>query len=799
MIKNFFLTAWRNLVKNRAHTLLNIFGLALGVAVFLLIGVWLQRELSFDDFHNKGDQIFRISNTFKSESESFSQAGSGSALGGRLPAELPIIESSCRIFDEGFKLKYGEKQFIESGGLIADSNFFRFFGFKLLKGNANDVLLGPDKIVLTERLAKRYFGDEDPVGKTILMDGAFTMKVTGVAADAPVNSHIQFDLILPVGFLKKRAIDQWQFNIDDAWTGGWPGTYVKLKDGASPLLAEKQINEVVKKHSIKEWEENKFTYYYFLQPIKDIHLKSNLRYDASNNGSMARVKVFSIVGLIVLLLACINYVNLTTAGAIKRAKETSVRKVVGASKWQLVRQYFTETLLICTTAVLAGVMILKLVLPPFAAWIGQPYEFPLTLTNILLLLAFIVIIAGLAGIYPALMLTSFNPISALKGSFIQGTRGNFIRKSLVVFQFTITIGLIASMLIISRQMNFIKNKSLGFDDHAVVEVRFYGEAAVLNHYAAFRTRLLTSPHILNVTKHGQNVVGGLGNGWTTTQDLKGNEISTSLYQMNVDTTYKDTYSMKLVAGRFFTPSMPTDTTRSVLVNEAAVRTFGWGKPENAIGKRFGRGDNATYVIGVVKDFHFESLHKPVEALLIGYSRQGNRLSVKMNAANMDAALAHLQKEWTAAFPEIPFDYRFVEETIAGQYGNEQKTQGLFYAFAGLSLLIACLGLFGLSIFVVERKVKEIGIRKVLGASVSGIVGLLSKDFLKLVIIAALVATPLAWYFMHNWLQDFAYRISIPVWAFVVAGVSALAIALITVGVRAIKAAMVNPVKSLRTE
>jgi putative ABC transport system permease protein len=362
-----------------------------------------------------------------------------------------------------------------------------------------------------------------------------------------------------------------------------------------------------------------------------------------------------------------------------------------------------------------------------------------------------------------------------------------------------TIALIASILIINQQMRYLKNKSLGFDDNAVVEIKFNGQSGVINQYNVIREHFLKNPFILNVSKHSQNVVGGLGNGWTTTENLKGEEISTSLYRLDVDTTYLSTYNMQLVAGRSFSKEMPTDTTKSVLVNEAAVRTFGWQNPENAIGKRFGKGDQTTYVIGVVKDFNFESLHKPVEALMIGYARRGNRLSVKIDMTHADEAIEYIESAWKSLVPNVPFQYSFVDESLAKQYGNEKKMEGIFYGFSGLSLLIACMGLFGLSIFVVERKVKEIGVRKVLGASVPGIVVLLSRDFLKLVLIAFLIACPLAWTFMSSWLEDFAYRVNIGWAVFAVAGLVALFIALLTVSFHATKAAIANPVKSLRTE
>ncbi|MBC7947106.1 MAG: FtsX-like permease family protein, partial [Chitinophagaceae bacterium] len=661
-------------------------------------------------------------------------------------------------------------------------------------------LLHPDQVVLTEKLAIKYFGSAaNAMGKDLLLDGEFPVTVAGVADNPPVNSHIQFDLLMAFALLKKKATEQWQFDIDNFWVGGWPRTYVKLGDPAKWKQSEEEINKIAARFSEKEWKENKMSYRYHLQPMKDIHLRSHLRYDAANNGSLARVKVFTIVGIIVLLLACINYINLTTAGAVKRAKETSVRKVVGATRIQLVRQFFLETLMVSLIAVLLGIGLIYALLPLFSQWVGQPYELNLSLTGVLLIAGFVLSIAAIAGIYPAAILSSFNPAISLKGNFSLSRRGNIIRKSLVVFQFTISIGLVAALIIISRQMDYIKNKSLGFNGNAVIEVPFFGEKVVVEQYSSLRNRLLESPYILNVSKHSQNVVGGLGNGWTTTENLKGEEISTSLYSLAVDTTFFSTYDMKLSAGRFFSRDFPTDSTKAVLVNEAAVRTFGWVKPENAIGKRFGKGDNTQYVIGVVKDFNFESLHKPVEALLINYAKSGSILSLKIDTRHTDEALNHLKKVWATAAPDLPLQYAFVDDKINQQYGNESKMQGVFYGFAGLSLLIACLGLFGLSIYVVERKIKEIGIRKVLGASVPGIINLLSKDFLKLVLISVLIATPLSWFLMNEWLKDFAYRITIDGWVFMIAGWIAIFIALFTISFQAIKAAIANPVKSLRTE
>ncbi len=799
MFSNYLKSSYRNLLANKTITALNIFGLAIGVAVCMIIGVWLQRELNYDNFHVDGEKIFRLSNTFQSESESFSQAPSGSGIGAQLPKLLPDVESACRVFGATYKLQYEDKLFIEENAAEVDSNFFEFFGFQLKKGNPATALIQANQIVLTQSLAKKYFGDADPMNKTITMDGQYQMVVSGVAADPPVNSHIQFDMLVSSSFLKALMTRLYQFDIDNEWLGGWPNTYVALKNPEHWKEAEQKINDLVAEKSKKEWEENQMSYAYFLQPIRDIHLKSALRYDALNNGSLARVRVFGIAGLIVLLLACVNYINLTTAGAMKRAKETGVKKVVGAAKHQLVQQFLLETCLVCITSVGLGCLLFEIALPYFSTWIGEEFAFHYNLTNLGILAGSIGALTLLSGFYPAAVLSSFRLSTVLKGNFSHSTSGNWLRKGLVVFQFTSTIAIIAAIIIMNEQMGFIRNKSLGYEGRAVITIPFYGEAVVRNQYETLRNELMKSPYILNVTKHGGNVVGGLGNGWTKTENLKGEAISTSLYNLNVDTTYFDTYDLQLVTGRFFSSAMPTDTTKSVLVNEAAVRTFGWETPENAIGKKFGENNDIKQVIGVVRDFHFESLHKPVEAVLIDYAINGSNLSLKLNATHLDAAVKHLQGIWSKMITDVPLEYSFVDEQVAEQYGNEQKMEGVFYAFSFVSLFVACLGLFGLSMFVVERKTKEVGIRKVLGASVSQIVAMLSKDFIVLVLISMLIASPIAWYLMHQWLNGFAYRIDISWWMFLLAGMIAIVIALATVSLQSIKAATSNPVKSLRLE
>ena len=800
MLQNNLKITLRNLRKNLLTTSLNLTGLATGIAVCLFVGVWVRRELSYDNFHPDAGRIFRVVNTFQSESESFSQAPSGPALGAHLPEELPEVEAGCRYFDGSDQLSAGDKRFFEEEIQIADSNFFQFFNFPLLRGNPATALSGVSDIVFTETMAHKYFGNSDPMGQTIRYGDKQTFRVTGIAADPPVNSQIQFSAVIPMPFIRQWAATHWGgMKVDEQWVGGWMYTFLRLRKAPEWKDTERHVNEAVERHSKKDWIENKMHYTYALQPMRDIHLHSSLRYDVPSNGSMARVWIFSAVGLAVLLLACINYMNLATAGALKRARETGVRKVVGAGRGQLVRQFLTDSVTLTLFATALGFGLFQVLLPAFSKLTGQPYASDISLQSGSMLVCFAVALGVLAGIYPAFVLSSFKPATTLKGVFQNSPQGGWMRKGLVVLQFATTVALLAGILIIRQQMEYIQSKGLGYRGDAVITVNYRGANKVDQGFGALRNELLKNPAIKNVSMHAGNVVGGLGNGWTTTEGLDGKEISTSAYAYEVDPDYFDTYGMQLAAGRFFSKDNPTDTAKAILVNEAAVRTFGWQKPENAIGKRFGKGKDEKRVVGVVKDFHFESLHKPVEALVIHFARGGTGISLRIDLANAKTAIHGLEAQWKQQFPDIPLDFAFVDEKVAKQYGNERTAETLFLLLSGLSMLIACLGLFGLISFAAEQRTKEIGVRKVLGASTAGIVGLLSRDFLSLILVALVIASPLAYYFMHQWLQEFAYRVDIHWYVFALAGVIALAIAFLTVSFQSVKAALANPVQALRSE
>jgi putative ABC transport system permease protein len=798
MIRKLYYSAVRQLSRNRTAAILNISGIAIGIATCMVIAIWAERELSFDDFHSNVDKKYRLWNTFTSESEIFSQAPSATALGAQLPKHVPAIIRACRVFNTNFKFRYNDKAFFEQRAITADSNFFSFFNFKLLHGNVYNVLHSGNDLVLTEATAIKYFGSaESAFGKTLLIDEQ-PMTISGVAADPPLNSHIQFDAVLPYARLHAFALTRWNDDMDNTWVGGWPHTYIEIADHAKPGDVLQIVNEVIARFSKKEWEDNKMSYAYFMQPVRDIHLQSALRYDSANNGNLLTVRVFVAVAVFILILACVNYINLTTATALRRAKEISLRKVSGASRRQLMTQFFAETFIVSLFAVGIAVVLLQLSLPLLSSWMGQEYRFSFNLVNVLVLAAFVLVVTLTSGFYPSVILSSFKPVESLKGRFAHSLRGQSARKTLVVLQFTISTVLLISILTVDHQMTFIREASVGYRADALVSVNFNGDESVIGKYDAIRNELLSAPYVLGVTRHNGNVVGGLGNGWITTRNNEGKEVVTSIYRMSVDADYFDTYGMDLLAGRTFSKGTG-DSTGSVIVNEAAVKNIGWPTAQEAIGKPFGSGENTRYVIGVVRDFHFESLHKRVDPLLIGHVRGGSNISLRIEGAHLSDGIHHLQQVWSKLAPGVPLQYAFVDDTLKEQYATEQKMEAVFNIFAGLSFLIACMGLFGLSTFIMQQRNREIGIRKVLGAREAGLVVLLTTDFLKPVLLSALIAIPIGWYAMDQWLQTFAYHTSITWWILTLAVTIPTVIAVLTVSVQSVKTSLVNPATTLRTE
>lgn len=798
MLNNYVKTSIRNLWKHKMTSLLNILGLTLGLTSFLLIMIWINNEKNFDDFHEKGDRIFRISNSFTSETEQFSQAPSGPALGAQLHKVFPEIANGLRVGTNSAQITVGDRSYFENNIALVDSTFFSFFDFELKRGNKKTALIGVNSLVITESIAIKYFGTMDAIGKLVTMDGEVPFEVTGVMADLPSNSQLQFDMLITMEFVK---INWNQPNMDDNWGGGWFHTYLLLEQGVDVFTLEAKINEFILP-KLDFFTQRNMAYAYFLQPLKSIHLNSDLRYDIGNNGSAKNVSIFSTVAVIVLLLACINYVNLSTANAIKRAKEVGLKKIIGARRFQLISQYLTESVLTMLVAFCLSVGLFYLCIPSFEAFLGYPLNLHTDQFTVAMLVMGAIGLGLAAGVFPALAITSFKPLRVIKGQLNSGRKGGLIRKSLVVFQFTATLILIIAIITVNKQMDFMQSQELGIKTNEVLHINFRGVQSVNENRRVLTDRLLENPAIKAVSfQRNAYPVDGLSNSTVMVKTGDGNTVSSSLYQMHTDTKYVEAFGIEMAAGRFYSEKVASDTLSGVVINEAAVAAFGWGTPEEALGREMGRAPNIRRVIGVVKDFNFEDLHSRIDPMRILPVRrnQFGTIALRADLSNPSELLNFLQKTWTEINPEVPLEYNFMSKDILNQYQSEFNFRIIFLVFSILSILIACLGLFGLAIASTNQRIKEIGVRKALGASTLVLVRLISQDFLLLIILALLLATPLAWYGMEKWLAGFAYRIDFQ-WTFILlSGLLALLLSFMTIGYEATKAAMTNPTKALRQE
>jgi len=680
------------------------------------------------------------------------------------------------------------------------------FTVKVLKGNPKTALRDPFSVMLTEETAKKYFGDDEPMDKTIRFNNQFDVKVTGIYKAFPSNAHMHPGILLSFNTLKDSAI-YGEENLRRSWGNNSFFTYILMPDNFSPQKMIAQFPAFVDRRMTGEeyvgQQPSKFTKL-GLQKLTDIHLYSHTDYEAEPNGDINRVYIFSAIALFILLIACINYMNLSTARSVLRAREIGIRKVVGARRKELIAQFLSESILICWAAILLAGAFTFLTLPWLNKVSGQDLSFnTLTQPGIMIPLLLIPFVVGIvSGIYPALFMSSFQPVKTLKGLFNVGGSSISFRKVLVVVQFSIGIILIITTVIVFQQLHYIQKKSLGFDREWVVTMAYTTE--VSRQYESFRNELLQNSAFKSMTRSSRIPTGRLldNMGAYTLSGDSLRPVVTDIKFVSSDHDFTSTFGIPMISGRYFSREYGTDTA-SFVINESSVKALGWKNASQAIGKDFKYGDQRGHIIGVINDFHFESMHQAIVPMIMVMFPPSqsyyNNLSIKITGSNISSAISWLEKTWKKYFPESPVDYTFLDENFDRLYQSEQRQATLFTTFACLAIFIACLGLFGLSAFAISQRIKEIGIRKVLGADVSTIVALLSKDFLKLVAISALFAFPVAWYFMNNWLQDFAYRINMPWWIFIIAGIIAAMIALITISFQAIKAAVANPVKSLRTE
>lgn len=817
MFKNYFKIAFRNLLKRKGFSLINILGLATGMAVCLLIVLFIQSELSFDKHHEKADNIYRVvlERSYPGRSTAYSIIPQ--SIGSAIKAEYPEVLESTRLFNisgnGSFLLRIGEKTFEEKGVLAADSNFFRVFSCKMLHGDAATALEKPNTVVLNESIAKKYFGSTNVVGKQFETDEGDTTQafmITGVVADWPGNSHFLFDILI--------STSSFQFLRQPNYTGFAAYTYLLLNPNSPAQALEAKFPAVIKKYVSPEinrvfnqsWEDFQKAgngYKYYLQPLTKIHLVSDLEAELRPNGSMTAVYIFAIVAAFILFLACINFINLSTARSVERAKEVGIRKTFGSEKKALISQFLIESVLVSLVSMLLAFGLIILLIPAFNTISGKELTVSYFLQPawLLVLLAFVLITGFVAGLYPAFVLSSFNPIMVLKGRFKSNQYGLALRNGLVIFQFAISVILIIATIVVNSQMNYMLGSKLGFKkDHIIVVQR---TDLVEDQFAAFKNEMLSIPGIQFAS--GASTMPGNQNFFGTTWQEVGSKSPMTGRGLVVDEDYNKTVGLELNEGRFFSQEFSTDTL-SVVLNERAVKELGL---KTAIGSRltttegFLNGPNDaiyTYnVIGVVKDFHYHSLHEPISPLIIINSKKfGGRsglIALKVTGDQFKASLAGVENVWKKFVKEKPFNYYFLDKALENQYKAEQTTQKIFTIFSGLAIFIACIGLLGLAAYATQQRTREISIRKVLGASESSIITMLSKDFVKLVLISSAIAFPVAWWGMNKWLQDFAYRVNIGWWIFIVAGVGALLIALFTVSTQALKAAFTNPIKNLRSE
>jgi len=802
MFKNYFKTALRNLKKNKAFSFINIFGLAIGLTSFMLIAVFVLNELSYDKYPARAKNMYRVILSVTGNGDIAAYPMVDVAVGEGMKRAFPEIEATTRVSGAQDFVKYDDKQFKEKQLAYADSNFLQLFSIPLTEGDINTALVQPKSIVISKAFAKKYFGNEDALGKSLSVGTNQALyKVTGLFDEVPENSHFHFDAFLS---LSSRHLTH------QTWSNIGFYTYLLLNKNADPHQLEKKFPQLVAEHvvpeiqhdmgvSLAEAQKSINTFVFSLQPLTDIHLYSHTKYELEPNGDIQYVYIFSALAFFILLLACVNFTNLSTARAVKRAREVGIRKVLGSLKKQLIIQFLTESVVLTFLSMIIAFGLLFLLLPYFNELADRqiPFSFFISYQSILAMISLIIITGIVAGIYPSFFLSSFNTIKVLKGSSSKGSQKNLLRSSLVVFQFFVSIALIIATIIVYQQLHFMQNKKLGYDKEQVL---YLPDARLLGKdQPAFKQQLSQNKNV--VAASIARSVPGLPfmDGteiYPKNENGNGKEIHANIY--HVDEDYLKTLGIKIVSGRNFSRDFPSDSS-AVVINQAMVRELGWNRT-NPIGKTIVRsGQQQFKVIGVMGDFNYASAKQEIAPLMMMLGNNYGGLVVKINTADVKGFLSDLKKQWDSFNPQGALEYTFLDDNFAKMYASEIRTQKIFSAFALIAIIIASLGLFGLSAFVIEQRTKEIGIRKVLGASVQNVLLLVSKDFLLLVGIAFLISVPVTWWAMHNWLQDFAYRINIQWWVFMLAGFVAILISIITISFQAIKAAIANPVKSLRSE
>ncbi len=808
MFRNFITITFRNLISHKAYSLINISGLSIGLASAILILLYVQDELSYDRFHENFDQIYRVGLHGTIQGNEMIVALTCAPLAQTLVADYPEVMSTTRLFSLAGEpiVRFQENSFLEDRFFYADSNFFDLFSTGLLRGDPSTALARANTVVITDEMASKYFGDDNPLGKILEVGVDRTrFEVTGVVKKFPGNSHIKFDFL--------ASMKTMSFHNSTFWINNLLYTYLRLQEDFPPEQLEEKFPDMVMKYvgpqmeqfvqaSMEDFFEAGNKYGYFLQSIKEIHLRSDVEYEMEPGGNLASIYIFSVIALFLIIIASINFMNLATAQSSTRAREVGIRKVVGSMRSKLINQFLTESVVLSFIALLIGIGLVWIVLPHFNTLSEKELSLNLLQNKLLIpsLLILGLIVGLLSGSYPAFYLASFQPVKVLKGKIESGLKSRYLRGILVIFQFSVAIVLFISTIIVSRQMNFIQKKDLGYDKENLVVVNRI--SALQDQKDAFQEELSEIPEVIGSSFTNSLPTVLFGN----TAFRPEGTTAESTHAMNywfVGYDLQKTMKMELASGRWFSRDVLSDSI-AVVLNEAAVKAFGIEEP---IGKNvlliggFGDGDLPMKIIGIVEDFHYESLHKTIHPLVIGFlsSRSAAYLLVRVQPQEYQKTVGLIKQKWDEFVPEQPFEYSFLEDDLATSYNNDFRTGTIFTIFSVLAIFISLLGLIGLASYTAEQRTKEIGVRKVMGANVSGIIGMLIKEVFILIGISTVIAWPVGYFFMKSWLQNFAFRVDLGVLSFVVASLMALVIAIVTVGFRAYRAATTNPAESLRYE
>lgn len=805
MLRNYLISVWRNFSRNKAFTIINVLGLAIGMTAFMSIAQYALHELSYDKFWKNTDRVFRVNLDRYDKGELSTRWAAGcNGIGPDLKANFPEVEHYVRMTQSNALLSHGDTFFKEDGVYYTSQGFFAVFGYPLISGEDSTALKGPNKMVLSQSMAKKYFGDENPVGKTMRNNGEVEYLVTGVFKDLPENSHMRVDALLSfatyaklVGRNDESELNEWQ----------WDGflTYILLNENTSASELEAKLPAFAQKQAGEDFKRYNSGMVFHLMPIADIHLDSDFIGEFKANGNRDTVYFLMVIAVLIIVIAWINYVNLSTAKSIERAREVGVRKVMGGYRWQLIQQFLTESLLLNSLAVSVAIVAVVALTPWFSEITGRELDYLLFKQELFWIWTLVLIVGGaiLSGLYPAFVLSAFKPVEVLKGRFKNTGQGVFFRKGMVVTQFMASITLIVGTFTVYMQISYMRNQKLGVDINQTMVMRSPNvivDSLEGQQFLAFKQRITQFPEVTAVS--ASSSIPGSSPDWNAggIRTLSQREDEQKQYRVvMMDHDFIPSYGLEMVAGRAFSGEVANEQA-SVLLNEAGVRQMGFSKPDDALNVQINFWGDTFRIVGVLKNYRQESLKKDFEPLIFRYDQAPSGFySIKFNTANVNESLNKFGGAWKEFFPGNPFDYFFLDDHYNKQYKADQQFGQVFGIFSGLAIFIACLGLFGLSSLTAIQRTKEIGVRKVLGASVSSILTLVSRDYLILMGLAILFAIPVAWWVMNSWLQDFSNRISLDWWIFAGPSLMVIFISLFTVSIHTVKAARTNPVKSLRYE